>query len=420
METFLSKYEAFSECQHGFRKSISTETAIFSFLKDIASSVDQNEVPIGIFLDLSKAFDVIDHNILLSKLPSYGIRGIALDWLCSYLKQRSQRVEISYWNEGTLFTHLSDSFPIAHRAPQGSILGPILFLLYVNDLPSSIRNGRTILFADDTNILSNKETLNDTISDVSQWFHNNKLIVNEGKTVSMQFSTSSQQLDTPLKMNDVQLTDVRVTKFLGLSIQSNLKWNVHLNELNTKLSSLCYAFRILSNRVSLHTARCVYFANVHSRLRYGIIFWGNTSFSLQTFRLQKRIVRIINKSHPRDSCKPIFIKLGILPLPCLLIYESVVFVKNDLLKGGNIFSVNADVYNYNTRHKNHIHQVSVSTAHYKKFTYNTCTSFYNKLPNDIKRLTSINQFKCQVKTFLLHYCFYTIRDYIDLPKVKQY
>ncbi len=165
METFLNKHDAFSNCQHGFRKSKSTETAIFSFLKDVASSLDQNEATIGIFLDLSKAFDVIDHNILLSKLPSYGIRGIALDWLCSYLKQRSQRVEIPYWNDGTLCTHLSGSLPIVRGVPQGSILGPILFLLYVNDMPLAIRNGRTVLFADDTNILCNKETVNSTISD---------------------------------------------------------------------------------------------------------------------------------------------------------------------------------------------------------------------------------------------------------------
>ncbi len=418
METFLNKHDAFSNCQHGFRKSKSTETAIFSFLKDVASSLDQNEATIGIFLDLSKAFDVIDHNILLSKLPSYGIRGIALDWLCSYLKQRSQRVEIPYWNDGTLCTHLSGSLPIVRGVPQGSILGPILFLLYVNDMPLAIRNGRTVLFADDTNILCNKETVNSTISDVSNWFRNNKLKVNENKTVSMQFSISNKKFCTPLKMNGVPLTDVNVTKFLGLSIQSNLKWNAHLNELNTKLSSLCYAFRILSNSVSLHTARCVYFANVHSRLRYGIIFWGNTSYSSQTFRLQKRIVRIISKSNPRDSCKSLFINLGILPLPCLLIYESVVFVKNDLLKDGNIFSANADVYKYNTRRSNHIHQVAVSTAHYKKFTYNSCTLLYNTLPEDIKRLNSIEKFKSQVKSFLLHNCFYTIRDYTEHQKGK--
>ncbi len=97
----------FQIANYGFRKSKSTEQPFFSFLKDVASSLDQNEATIGIFLDLSKAFDVIDHNILLSKLPSYGIRGIALDWLCSYLKQRSQKVEIPYWNDGTLCTHLS-------------------------------------------------------------------------------------------------------------------------------------------------------------------------------------------------------------------------------------------------------------------------------------------------------------------------
>ena len=285
-------------------------------------------------------------------------------------------------------------------------------------MPSSIKNGKTVLFADDTNILSKSETINSTISDVTRWFNNNKLIVNEGKTVSMQFCVSNKQLHAPLKLNNMQLADVKVTKFLGLSIQSNLKWNIHINELNTKLSSICYAFRILSNSVSLNAARCVYFANVHSRLRYGIIFWGSTSCSTQTFRIQKKIVRIISKCHPRDSCKPLFFKLGILPLPCLFIYESVVFVKTDLLKGGDIFSCNTDIYNYNTRRKNHIHQVSVSTAHYKKSAYNTCTLLYNSLPDDIQQLHSIHKFKSQVKSFLLHNCFYTIRDYTDHRKEK--
>ncbi len=132
-------------------------------------------------------------------------------------------------------------------------------------------------------------------------------------------------------MNNMQLADV------GLSIQSNLKWNVHITELNTKLSSLCYAFRILSNSVSLHAARCVYFENVHSRLRYGIIFWGSSFCSIQTFRLQKKIIRIMKKCLPRDSCKPLFIELGILSLLCLFIYESVIFVKMTYFTEGTYF-----------------------------------------------------------------------------------
>ncbi len=237
METFLRKNKAFSDSQHGFGKSKSMETAIFSFLKYVASSIDQNEVPIGIFLDLSKAFDIIDHNILLSKLPSYGNRGIALDWITLYLKHRTQRVEISYWHERTLPTYVSNSLPIEHGVPQGLILGPILFLLYINDMPSSIKNGRTVLFANDTNVLCKKEAVNSMISEVSNWFNNNKLIVNERKTVSMHICISNQQSHVPLKINNMQLADVEVTKFVGLSIQSNLKWNVHITELNTELSS---------------------------------------------------------------------------------------------------------------------------------------------------------------------------------------
>ncbi len=109
----------------------------------------------------------------------------------------------------------------------------------------------------------------------------------------------------------------------------------------------------------------------------------------------------MKKCLPRDLCKPLFIELGILPLPCLFIYESVIFVKNDLLNGGNIFSCNTDIYNYNTRRRNHVHQVSVSRAQYKKSTYNTCTLLYNALPDDIKQLNSVHKFTLKVKSFLL-------------------
>ncbi len=189
----------------------------------------------------------------------------------------------------------------------------------------------------------------------------------------MHFCISNRKSHVPLKMNNMQLADVEATKFLGLSIHQTSNGNVHITELNTKLSSLCYAFRILSNSVSLHAARCVYFANVHSRLRYGLIFWGSSSCSIQTFRLQKKIIRIMKKCLPRDSCKPLFIELGILPLPCLFIYESVIFVKNDLLNGGNIFSCNIDIYNYNTRRrKSRASSVSINSS-VQEITYNTCT-----------------------------------------------
>ena len=126
---FLSKNNILTQCQHGFRKSRSTETAMFSFLHDVASALDRGENPVGLFLDLSKAFDVINHNILIAKLPSYGIHEQALSWLSSYLKNILQRVENTCSLNDTISRHLSELISITNGVPQGSILGPILFLL---------------------------------------------------------------------------------------------------------------------------------------------------------------------------------------------------------------------------------------------------------------------------------------------------
>ncbi len=171
MYNFVEKYNILSPTQYGFRANYSTHLALIDLIDKISSSLDKSLHTIGLFLDLSKAFNTIDHNILISKLNKYRIRGIALDWFKNYLSDRKQYV---VWQETK-----SSFAPIRCGVPQGSILGPILFLIYINDICNSSKTLSFILFADDTNVFHSSnnlleaiDTVNRQLCKISEWFNN--------------------------------------------------------------------------------------------------------------------------------------------------------------------------------------------------------------------------------------------------------
>ena len=247
------------------------------FLNQIA--IANNSRPphkiLSIFCDLSKAFDVLDHSILLYKLSNLGIRGIAYTWLNNYLTNRTQYVTIEQEKSATL--------SIKTGVPQGSILGPLLFLIYVNDIHAST-SSKILSFADDTTIIvqsTNQNSLiqkaNDTLSEIDTWFCSNRLFLNLTKTKFMIISphqTSIKKDLTQLSIRNNAIDRSSSHKFLGLHIDEHLTWKTHISHLNSKIAHALYTLKQVKNTLPTKALRTIYFSIIHPHVLYGITAWG--------------------------------------------------------------------------------------------------------------------------------------------------
>ncbi len=254
LSLFLDSNNLLFSQQFGFRKNTSTLNAMFDFISNITLSLDSREKVLGLFLDLSKAFDVVDHSILLQKIERLGIRGNALGWISSFLLGRMQTVEVSSVDScGCIRRQESRESQIVSGVPQGSVLGPLLFLLFVNDIQSCIGKGNLCLFADDTSFaisnLDEKQLEVDFFiqgSSLLQWLARNKLYVNSGKTNVINFNLRSIDEETCLFLGNVELNTCITTNFLGLLIDSKLNFGPHIEKVARKLNSCIFILRRLS------------------------------------------------------------------------------------------------------------------------------------------------------------------------------
>ena len=235
LENFLDKHQIINHGQYGFRTKTTTSMAIIDAIEEITNALDQKKHAVGIFIDLKKAFDTINHSILLNKLKLYGIRGVAGEWLRSYLTGRVQYVKMGLY--------LSKTLGISCGVTQGSVLGPKLFNVYINDIFGVSQLLKLILFADDTNIFFSTNNYNDLVNMVNEelnklkkWMDTNKLSLNLNKTKAMMFGNSKTNPKLQIMIGGVHIENVDENKFLGVIIDRKLSWKAHVRHIKTKIS----------------------------------------------------------------------------------------------------------------------------------------------------------------------------------------
>jgi len=413
---FLRNQKILVSNQHGFLKGKSCETAVFQFIQEIIGGLESKCFALGIFVDLSKAFDVLDHDILISKCFKYGIRGIVLDWIRSYLSDRFQKVAIrqrGVCNE-------SSYLPVSYGVPQGSVLGPLLFIIFINDL-LNITTGTSHLilnYADDTNLLLREKDFPSLISEAEtyfsrllNWFSHNRLAVNNSKTNCTLFVTKNMVEDYPSRI-DLNSSVINVStnsKFLGINIDCSLSWSKHIFNVCERVSKNLYSLRALRKVLDYDSLLVVYYANIYSHIRYGIIFWGSSSDVQHVFVLQKRSLRILLNLSPRASCRGLFRANKLLTVHAIYIYSCLLFhYKNRIAFANESFT-----HSYNTRNKDDYRYPSHRLNICKNSCFYRCIYFYNCLPDVIRTCKSLYTFKLRLFEILCHIEPYTVNEFVN-------
>ena len=404
---FFNKHQTLHNLQYGFRQGSSTELAVANICEDLSNAIDGGSINCTAFIDLAKAFNTVNHDILCKKLDKYGIRGEPLRLIESYLASR--------WQYTTTNNVKSALMEINVGVPQGSSLGPLLFLVYINDLPL-YTSLKVRLFADDAclsyeneNPQIIEEVVNRELGKVNEWLLDNKLFLNFSKSTYLIFTNKRLQHNFSIKLNHIEIKQSNYTKYLGITIDNKLTWQQHIMNLKSKLARNNYTLYKLSRYVNENTLRTVYFSLIHPFLQYCISAWGGAAEShiLLLERLQKQAIRNICRQPPLTHTDPLFLSQKILKLTDIhefqvgkLIYDRLA---NNPIGENNLIKIQ-DIHSYNTRassNDNLYHQYVRTNKGIGSLKHQG-PKIWMKIPTEIKKSDTIFHFKSKFKQHLLN------------------
>lgn len=405
---YFDRISFFNESQYGFRKGRSTEDALVNVTDLIYNSFNSGQKATGLFIDFKKAFDLVNHNILLLKMEAAGVRGVALSWFRSFLTGREQRVRVGECLSGPL--------PVTAGVPQGSVISATLFLIFINDMLSLKLNGKPSAFADDVALFySNKDIgiLTNQISEdlemLRQWCCTNKMHINVGKTKYVNFSFKPFDLSYNLQFHSMnclremcrcELVEKEVCfKYLGVTLDENLSWEYHVNSVLAKLKSSIRKFYFLKNICSPELLRILYFSLIDSRLQYGVVCCGGTfKYLIEKIRVvQNHFLRIILSKQKRESSFPLFSELKILPIQHMYIFK---VLRLFYLRSGNTGTTDL-LHSTRSIDRRMFRINKVNKSIFKHSFIYSGPKLFNQLPQNIKETNSLNVFCKKTKVWLL-------------------